>query len=60
MKGVLIVQLVKNLPSVQETQVQSWVGKIPAEGNGYPLQERLSLSLMVVMGTSFHVFIGRL
>ena len=25
----LVAQLVKNLPAVQETRVQSWVGKIP-------------------------------
>ena len=47
----LVAQLVKNLPAMRETWVQSlgwedpwrpgfnpWVGKIPWEGNGYPLQ----------------------
>ena len=29
--------MVKNLPALQETWVQSWVGKIPGEGNGNPL-----------------------
>ena len=34
-----MAQLVKNLPAMQETQVQSLgVRKIPGEGNGYPLQ----------------------
>jgi len=33
----LVAQMVKNLPTLQETQVQSWVGKIPGEGNGNPL-----------------------
>ena len=30
----LLAQTVKNLPAVQET----WLGKIPGEGNGNPLQ----------------------
>ena len=30
----LVAQTVKNLPVIQETQVQSWVRKIPREGNG--------------------------
>jgi len=30
----LVAQLVKNQLALQET----WVGKIPGEGNGYPLQ----------------------
>ena len=30
--------MVGNLPAKQETQVQSWVRKIPGEGNGNPLQ----------------------
>ena len=29
-----MAQLVKNLPAMQET----WVGKVPGEGKGYPLQ----------------------
>ena len=33
----LIAQSVKNLPAIQETQVHSWVGKTPGEGNGNPL-----------------------
>ena len=30
--------MVGNPPAKQETQVQSWVRKIPGEGNGNPLQ----------------------
>ena len=30
--------MAKNLPTVQETQVQSPWGKFPGEGNGSPLQ----------------------
>ena len=30
----LVAQMIKNLPAIQET----WVGKIPGEGNGNPLQ----------------------
>ena len=31
--------MVKNLPAMQETQVQSpGLGRSPREGNGYPLQ----------------------
>ena len=30
--------VVGNLPAKQETQIQSWVRKIPGEGNGNPLQ----------------------
>ena len=37
-RASLMAQTVKNLPVVQETWVQSWVGKIPGEDNGYPLQ----------------------
>ena len=33
----LVIQLVKNLPAMWETWVQS-LGSIPGEGNGYPLQ----------------------
>ena len=33
-RASLVAQLVKNLPAIQET----WVGKIPGEGKGYPLQ----------------------
>ena len=36
-----MVQQVKNLPAMQGTQgcrFDVWVGKIPGEGNGYPLQ----------------------
>ena len=36
--GFPIAQLVKNLPAVQDTPVQSWVGKITGEGIGYLLQ----------------------
>ena len=38
-RGHLMAQLVKNLPAVWETWVQSWVGKIPWR------QERLSTPL---------------
>ena len=30
--------MVKNLPEMQETGFDSWVRKIPGEGNGNPLQ----------------------
>ena len=30
--------MLKNLPAVQEIQVQSWVGKIPGKRNGNQLQ----------------------
>ena len=34
-----VAQMVKNLPAMQETQVQSpGLGRSPREGNGYPLQ----------------------
>ena len=36
-----MAQQVKNLPAMQEMQGRRfdvWVGKIPGEGNGYPLQ----------------------
>ena len=33
----LVAQLVKNLPAMQETWVQS-LGRFPGEGNGNPLQ----------------------
>ena len=34
----LVAQTVKNLPAMQETQIWSWLGRFPGEGNGYPLQ----------------------
>ena len=35
----LVVQMVKNLPAMQETQIRSLGWKDPLEnGNGYPLQ----------------------
>ena len=34
----LVAQIVKNLPTVQETQVQSLGWEDPGEGNGNPLQ----------------------
>ena len=37
-RASLVAQIVKNTPAMWETWVQSWVGKIPGEGNGYPLQ----------------------
>ena len=30
--------MVKNTPAVQETGFDPWVGKIPGQGNGNPLQ----------------------
>ena len=30
--------MIKNLPAMQETRFNPWVGKIPGEGKGYPLQ----------------------
>ena len=33
-----MAQTVKNLPAVQETQVQSESGRSPGAGNGYSLQ----------------------
>jgi len=33
-----VAQLVKNPPAMQETSFDPWVGKIPREGKGYPLQ----------------------
>ena len=34
----LVAQLLKNLPAMQEPGFDPWVGKIPWEGKGYPLQ----------------------
>ena len=31
-------QMEKNTPAVQETGFDPWVGKIPGQGNGNPLQ----------------------
>ena len=36
--GSLVVQMVKNLPAMQETWVQSESGRSPGEGNDYLLQ----------------------
>ena len=36
--SILVAQLVKNLLAVQGPRFNSWVGKIPREGIGYPLQ----------------------
>ena len=33
-----MAHMVKNLPAMQETRFNPWVGKIPEEGKGYPLQ----------------------
>ena len=33
-----MAQLIKNLPAMWETWVDPWVGKIPGEGKGDPLQ----------------------
>ena len=37
-RASLVAQMVKNPPAMQETWVQSLVGKIPWRGNGYLLQ----------------------
>ena len=34
-----VAQMVKNLPAMRETWVQSWVGKIPWRRESYPLQD---------------------
>jgi len=34
----LVAQSVKDLPAVQETRFDLWVGKTPGEGNGNALQ----------------------
>ena len=34
----LVAQTVKNLSAVGRTGLDPWVGKIPWQGNGYPLQ----------------------
>ena len=34
----LVAQLVKNLPAMRETWLQSRLGRSPGEGKGYPLQ----------------------
>ena len=36
--AISLAQLVRNLPAMQETLVQSWVGKIPWRRDSYPLQ----------------------
>ena len=33
-----MAQTVKNLPAMQKFGFNPWVGKIPGEGNGNPLQ----------------------
>ena len=33
-----MAQTVKNLPAVQETRIQSLLGRSPGEENGYPRQ----------------------
>ena len=38
MRASLVVQTVKNVPAMQGTWFDPWVGKIPGEGNGNPLQ----------------------
>ena len=37
-RASLVAHMVKNLPAMQETRFNPWVGKIPGEGKGYPLQ----------------------
>ena len=34
----LVAQVVENLPEMQETRVQTLLGRSPGEGNGSPLQ----------------------
>lgn len=36
-QGFLMAQMIKNPPSMQETQIQFLVGVIPGEGNGNSL-----------------------
>ena len=36
--AALIAELVKNLPQCRRPGFSLWVGKIPGEGKGYPLQ----------------------
>ena len=38
MGGLLVAQMIKNLPTIQETQVQFLGWEYPGEGNGNPLQ----------------------
>ena len=38
----LVAQMVKSLPAVWETWVQSWIRRSPGEGNGNPLQDNSS------------------
>ena len=37
-RSSLVAQMVKNLPEMQESWLQSGLGRSPGEGNGYPLQ----------------------
>ena len=34
----LVTQMIKNLPTMQETGFNPWIRKIPGEGNSNPLQ----------------------
>jgi len=38
MRPSLVAKMIKNLPAMHETEFNPWVGRIPGEGNGYPLQ----------------------
>ena len=38
MRASLVAKTIKNLPAMHETEFNPWVGRIPGEGNGYPLQ----------------------
>ena len=38
MGASLVAQMVKDLPAMQKTQVQSWSERSPGEGNSYLLQ----------------------
>ena len=38
LKSSLVAQIVKSLPTMRETRVQSGLGRSPGEGNGNPLQ----------------------
>jgi len=34
----LVAQIVKTLPAMKEVSFSPWVGKLPGEGHGHPLQ----------------------
>ena len=38
LRASLVAQRVKNLPAIRRLGFDPWIGKIPGEGNGNPLQ----------------------